>query len=63
MIYTVMPLVTATAGILVWEVLRRRHMLGKQARYAKRFVEPLIPGLAASIIFLGGITPTKLAAR
>lgn len=54
-IYTVMPLVTATAGILVWEVLRRRHMLGKQARYAKRFVEPLIPGLAASIIFLGGI--------
>lgn len=54
-IYTVMPLVVATAGIFIWEIMRRRHMLGKQARIAKRFVEPLIPGLAASIIFLGGI--------
>ncbi|MBC2885406.1 bifunctional lysylphosphatidylglycerol flippase/synthetase MprF [Ochrobactrum sp. CM-21-5] len=54
-IYTVMPLVVATAGILVWEIMRRRHMLGKQARFAKRLVEPLIPSLSASIIFLGGI--------
>ncbi len=55
LIYTIMPLVVATAGILIWEVMRRRHMLGKQARFAKRLVEPLIPGLSASIIFLGGI--------
>lgn len=54
-VYTVMPLVVATAGILVWEMLRRRQMLGERARFAKRLVEPLIPGLAASIIFLGGI--------
>ncbi len=55
LIYTIMPLVVATAGILIWEIMRRRHMLGKQARFAKRLVEPLIPGLSASIIFLGGI--------
>ena len=55
LIYTVMPLVVATAGILIWEIMRRRHMLGKQARFAKRLVEPLIPSLSASIIFLGGI--------
>ncbi|APY15797.1 bifunctional lysylphosphatidylglycerol flippase/synthetase MprF [Brucella sp. 10RB9214] len=55
LIYTVLPLVVATAGILIWEVMRRRHMLGKQARFAKRLVEPLVPGLSASIIFLGGI--------
>ncbi|PQZ26217.1 lysylphosphatidylglycerol synthetase [Ochrobactrum vermis] len=55
LIYTVLPLVVATAGILVWEIMRRRHMLGKQARFAKRLVEPLIPSLSASIIFLGGI--------
>ena len=54
-IYTVLPLVTAAAGLLFWEIMRRRHMLGKQARLAKRLVEPLIPGLSASIIFLGGI--------
>ncbi|MCH6202480.1 bifunctional lysylphosphatidylglycerol flippase/synthetase MprF [Brucella ciceri] len=55
LIYTIMPLVVATAGILIWEIMRRRHMLGKQARFAKRLVEPLVPGLSASIIFLGGI--------
>ncbi|SPU66941.1 lysylphosphatidylglycerol synthetase [Brucella neotomae] len=55
LIYTVLPLVVATAGILIWEVMRRRHMLDKQARFAKRLVEPLVPGLSASIIFLGGI--------
>lgn len=55
LIYTVLPLVVATAGILLWEIMRRRHMLGKQARFAKRLVEPLIPRLSASIIFLGGI--------
>ncbi len=55
LIYTIMPLVLATAGILIWEIMRRRHMLGKQARFAKRLVEPLVPGLSASIIFLGGI--------
>ncbi len=55
LIYTVLPLVVSTAGILIWEAMRRRHMLGKHARFAKRLVEPLIPGLAASIIFLGGI--------
>lgn len=55
LIYTVLPLVVATAGILIWEVMRRRHMLDKQARFAKRLVEPLFPGLSASIIFLGGI--------
>lgn len=55
LIYTIMPLVVATAGILIWEIMRRRHMLGKQARFAKRLVEPRVPGLSASIIFLGGI--------
>lgn len=55
LVYTVMPLVMATAGILIWEIMRRRHKLSKQARFAKRLVEPLIPGLSASIIFLGGI--------
>ncbi|AIB22616.1 hypothetical protein P035_01912 [Brucella suis 06-988-1656] len=55
LIYTLLPLVVATAGILIWEVMRRRHMLDKQARFAKRLVEPLVPGLSASIIFLGGI--------
>ena len=54
-IYTVLPLVTAASGLLLWEIMRRRQMLGTQARQAKRFVEPLIPGLTASIIFLGGI--------
>lgn len=54
-IYTVLPLVTAAAGLLFWEIMRRRQMLGKQARIAKRLVEPLIPTLTASIIFLGGI--------
>ncbi len=54
-VYTVMPLAVATAGVLFWEALRRRHKLGKQARFAKRLVEPLAPGLSASIIFLGGI--------
>ncbi len=54
-IYTVLPLVTATLGIVFWEVMRRRQRLGEHALFAKRLVEPLIPGLAASIIFLGGI--------
>ncbi|MEJ5899107.1 bifunctional lysylphosphatidylglycerol flippase/synthetase MprF [Ochrobactrum teleogrylli] len=54
-IYTVMPLVVATAGILVWEAMRRRQMLGKQAAFAKRLFEPLVPSLSAGIIFLGGI--------
>lgn len=54
-IYTVMPLVVSTIGLLIWEALRRRQMLGRQAKFAKRLVEPLIPGLSASIIFLGGI--------
>ncbi|WP_343314863.1 bifunctional lysylphosphatidylglycerol flippase/synthetase MprF [Brucella sp. BE17] len=54
-IYTVLPLVASTLGIVIWEIKRRRKNLGKKALFAKRLVEPLIPGLAASIIFLGGI--------
>ncbi|WP_420961760.1 bifunctional lysylphosphatidylglycerol flippase/synthetase MprF [Brucella sp. IR073] len=55
LIYTVMPLLTAVAGLLVWEVLRRRQQLTKRARFAARIIEPIIPGLAASVTFLGGI--------
>ncbi|MEC6999578.1 hypothetical protein VXQ18_06675 [Brucella abortus] len=40
--------VVATAGILIWEVMRRRQaVLDKQARFAKRLVEPLVLGLSA----------------
>lgn len=55
LIYTVLPLLTAAVGIIIWEVLRRRDKLSRQARIAVRVVEPLVPGLAASITFLGGI--------
>lgn len=54
-IYTLMPLFVATGGVVIWEIMRRRHKLGKQATFAKRLVEPLVPGLAASTIFVGGI--------
>lgn len=54
-IYTLLPLVVAATGVLIWEIMRRRQMLGKQALLAKRLIEPLIPRLSASIIFLGGI--------
>ncbi|RCS24259.1 bifunctional lysylphosphatidylglycerol flippase/synthetase MprF [Phyllobacterium salinisoli] len=55
LIYTVLPLLVAVSGVLAWEAFRRREKLTAQARLATRVVEPLIPGLAASVTFLGGI--------
>jgi phosphatidylglycerol lysyltransferase len=55
LIYTVLPLLTAVAGLVIWEVVRRHRQLTKQARLAARLIEPIIPGLAASVTFLGGI--------
>nr|WP_245581921.1 bifunctional lysylphosphatidylglycerol flippase/synthetase MprF [Phyllobacterium phragmitis] len=55
LIYTVLPLLVAVCGVLAWEAFRRRQKLTAQARLAARLVEPLIPGLAASVTFLGGI--------
>lgn len=55
LIYTVLPLLVAVSGVLIWEAFRRRERLTRQARLATRLVEPLIPGLAASVTFLGGI--------
>lgn len=55
LIYTVAPLLAATAGMLIWEAIRRRQQLTKQARFATRLIEPIVPGLSASVTFLGGI--------
>lgn len=54
-IYTLIPFLVATAGFVLSEILRRRHILASPTQSAVRMFEPLIPPLSAGIAFLGGI--------
>lgn len=55
LIYTLLPLIIATIGMVALELLQRRKQISKGMRQTTRILEPLIPPLAASVTFLGGI--------
>ena len=54
-IYTLLPFLVATLGLIVSEIIRHREHVGKGVRTTARLLEPLVPPVSAGITFLGGI--------
>lgn len=55
LIYTILPLLVATLGMVGWEVFRQRQRVSARTIMISRVVEPLIPILSAGLTFLAGI--------
>ncbi|MCO6048178.1 bifunctional lysylphosphatidylglycerol flippase/synthetase MprF [Mesorhizobium sp. RP14(2022)] len=54
LIYTILPFVIATLGVLAFEVAGHRSHVSKRVKSIARVIEPLVPPLSAGLTFLGG---------
>lgn len=55
LIYTIMPLIVAVLGMVIWESLRQRHRVSSHAAMVSRIIEPMIPVVSSGLTFISGV--------